>query len=126
MQLTGTLDTMITPEFHEQSQLAYCEAPGQSAQEVRNIVLKDKDTTIPLALWNKSSKSPVKTGDRVTVTHVSHRNDKFLQKLALSSTNDTTIAIHVPPPSTKQGTIVALEATDGSLSVTVLTNDDKL
>ncbi|PIK59833.1 hypothetical protein BSL78_03288 [Apostichopus japonicus] len=29
MQLTGTLDTMLTPEFHEQSQLAYCVAPGE-------------------------------------------------------------------------------------------------
>ncbi|XP_071855229.1 uncharacterized protein [Apostichopus japonicus] len=29
MQLTGTLDTMLTPEFQEQSQLAYCVAPGE-------------------------------------------------------------------------------------------------
>ncbi|KAJ8043331.1 hypothetical protein HOLleu_10366 [Holothuria leucospilota] len=29
MQPTGTLDTMLIPEFHEQSHLAYCIAPGE-------------------------------------------------------------------------------------------------
>ncbi|KAJ8050236.1 hypothetical protein HOLleu_03359 [Holothuria leucospilota] len=77
------------------------EAPhsvGQAAQEVRNILIKDKSTTMPLALWNKATKSPVKTGDR----------------------------IHVPPPSTKKGTIIALEEADDNLLLTVLTNDGDL
>ncbi|PIK62914.1 hypothetical protein BSL78_00149 [Apostichopus japonicus] len=100
---------------------------GKGAQEVRNILLKEDDTTHSVALWNKSSRSPMKTGDKVTITHVSPRNDKFLWKLALSSTNDTTITIHVPPPSTIQGTIVGIEEEeDGCLMVTVLTEDGDL
>lgn len=52
-----------------------------------------KGTAMPLALWNKATESPVKTGDSDFYARLPL---KFLRKLSLSSTNDTTIAVSLP------------------------------
>ncbi|XP_071855162.1 uncharacterized protein [Apostichopus japonicus] len=98
---------------------------GQAAQEVTNIIKQD-ETTFPVTLWNKASHSPAKTGDKITISHVSPRNDKYLRKLALSTTTDTTVTIHVLPPSTKKGGIVGIEEQNDSLLITIFTDDGAL
>ncbi|PIK54244.1 hypothetical protein BSL78_08871 [Apostichopus japonicus] len=46
MQLTCTLDTMLTPAFQEQSQLAFCVAPGEGGQPRSDNKVKVHYSTI--------------------------------------------------------------------------------
>lgn len=64
-----------------------------NGQQVRNIQLHQDGTTRHIALWNANTSSPVKAGDRVTITHVSPKKDNFLKELALSTTAQTEITV---------------------------------
>ena len=66
---------------------------GTAHQIVRNIEVEDKTGSIQVALWNDITKSPVKSGDHVKITHVSPKNNKFQQRLTLTTTKDTHIDV---------------------------------
>ncbi|XP_071811052.1 uncharacterized protein [Apostichopus japonicus] len=64
-----------------------------SGQEVRNIKTMQDGITRPVALWNTASTSPAKSGDRVTVTYVTVKDDKYLRQLALGTSSQSTITV---------------------------------
>ena len=60
---------------------------------VRNIQVRDDTSTIQVALWNAAASSPVKSGDRIKITHTSPKHNKFLKTLALNTTIHSTIEV---------------------------------
>ncbi|PIK59050.1 hypothetical protein BSL78_04007 [Apostichopus japonicus] len=80
-----------------------------NGQLVRNIKLKEGSIIRPVALWNKATTSPIKTGDIVTFSHVSPKKDKFLKELSLSTTSRTNITIETPQRNSPLGMSLPLK-----------------
>ncbi|PIK53897.1 hypothetical protein BSL78_09215 [Apostichopus japonicus] len=96
-----------------------------SGQEVRNIKIMQDGITRPVALWNTASTSPAKSGDRVTVTYVTVKDDKYLRQLALGTTSQSTITIHEPQTTEALSEISGAEVDEqGNILFMVLHQDD--
>ncbi|PIK53281.1 hypothetical protein BSL78_09809 [Apostichopus japonicus] len=97
-----------------------------NGQLVRNIKLKEGSIIRPVALWNKATTSPIKTGDIVTFSHVSPKKDKFLKELSLSTTSRTNITIETTPEKFTTGHVIAAEEEESEIALTVQlsSNDD--
>ncbi|PIK45392.1 hypothetical protein BSL78_17723 [Apostichopus japonicus] len=95
-----------------------------NGQLVRNIKLKEGSIIRPVALWNKATTSPIKTGDIVTISHVSPKKDKFLKELSLSTTSRTNITIETPPEKFTTRHVIAAEESEIALTVQLSSNDD--
>ncbi|XP_071854217.1 uncharacterized protein [Apostichopus japonicus] len=96
-----------------------------SGQEVRNIKIMQDGITRPMALWNTASTSPAKSGDRVTVTYVTVKDDKYLRQLALGTTSQSTITIHEPQTTEVLSEISGAEVDEqGNILFMVLHQDD--
>ncbi|XP_038062404.1 uncharacterized protein LOC119732881 [Patiria miniata] len=67
----------------------------RDTQSVRNIKVKDDNGQINVALWNDKANSPVKLGDKVTVTHLNTKHSDYLKEVSASSTVKTAIEIAV-------------------------------
>ena len=68
---------------------------SSSPTKVRNLTVKDDTGSIKIALWQDKTKSPVKTGQKVRLTHMKKKYDTYFSDMTLMSTPDWQIEVIV-------------------------------